>query len=47
MLDLMYTIPSDNSISNCVITKDMVDDNLKALEQNPFKIEQKKESLAS
>jgi len=47
MLDLMYTIPSDDSISQCTITKDMVDDNLKALEENPFKLEEKKESLAS
>ncbi len=47
MLDLMYTIPSDDSISKCTITKDMVDDNLKALEENPFKLEEKKESLAS
>ena len=37
MLDLMYTIPSDDSISECVITKEMVEDNLKALESNPFK----------
>ena len=41
MLDLMYTIPSDDSISKCNITKEMVEDNLKALEQNPFKLEQK------
>ena len=32
MLDLMYSIPSDDSISDCTITKDMVEDNLKALE---------------
>ena len=42
MLDLMYTIPSDDSISNCVITKEVVEDNLKALESNPFKLESKK-----
>jgi ATP-dependent Clp protease ATP-binding subunit ClpX len=42
MLDLMYTIPSDESIDKCVITKDMVEDNLKALESNPFKLEAKK-----
>ena len=47
MLDLMYTIPSDDSISKCNITKEMVEDNLKALEQNPFKLEKKTESLAS
>ena len=41
MLDLMYTIPSDDSISQCTITKEMVEDNLKALEQNPFKVETK------
>jgi len=39
MLDLMYTIPSDDSISNCVITKDVVEENLKVLESNPFKLE--------
>ena len=42
MLDLMYTIPSDESIDKCVITKDTVEDNLKALESNPFKLEAKK-----
>ena len=47
MLDLMYTIPSDDSISNCVITKDVVEDNLKALESNPFKLEDKNTGLAS
>ena len=47
MLDLMYTIPSDDSISKCNITKEMVEDNLKALEQNPLKLEKKTESLAS
>ena len=29
MLDLMYRIPSDKSISKCVIDKDTVEDNLK------------------
>lgn len=29
MLDLMYRIPSDKSISKCVIDKDIVEDNLK------------------
>ncbi len=47
MLDLMYTIPSDDSISNCVITKEVVEDNLKALESNPFKLEDKNSGLAS
>ncbi len=47
MLDLMYTIPSDDSISNCVITKEVVEENLKALESNPFKLEVKKEEVAS
>ena len=42
MLDLMYTIPSDESIDKCVISKDTVEDNLKALESNPFKLEAKK-----
>ena len=28
MLDLMYTIPSDTSISNCVITKELVEEKL-------------------
>jgi len=49
MLDLMYRIPSDDSISKCTITKDMIEDNLKALESNPYKLEDKsqKEELAS
>ena len=29
MLDLMYRIPSDKSISRCVIDKDIVEENLK------------------
>ena len=29
MLDLMYRIPSDKSISKCVIDKDTVEENLK------------------
>ena len=29
MLDLMYRIPSDKSISKCVIDKDIVEENLK------------------
>ena len=46
MLDLMYSIPSDDSISDCTITKDMVEDNLKALECTTPKLEDKKD-LAS
>ena len=29
MLDLMYCIPSDKSISKCIIDKDTVEENLK------------------
>ena len=49
MLDLMYTVPSNTEISEFVVTKDMVEDNLKALESNPFKLEDKskKDTLAS
>ena len=51
MLDLMYQIPSDESISRCVITKDMVIENLAIEEQNTpaieVKSEEKKEDLAS
>ena len=32
MLDLMYRIPSAEDISDCTITKDMVAENLKAME---------------
>ena len=41
MLDLMYTVPSDESIEACVVTKDMVEDNLKALETTTLKLEDK------
>ena len=41
MLDLMYRIPSDPTISHCVINKDLVEENLKELENNPFKLESK------
>jgi ATP-dependent Clp protease ATP-binding subunit ClpX len=44
MLDLMYRIPSDPTISNCVINKDLVDENLQELENNPFKLESKKDN---
>ena len=42
MLDLMYTIPSDTSISHCTITRKMVEETLKPLESNPFVLETKK-----
>ena len=32
MLDMMYTIPSSDDISECTITKEVVEENLKALE---------------
>ena len=49
MLELMYRIPSDKTISQCYITKEMIEDNLKALESNPFQLEdqKKKKNLAS
>ena len=51
MLDLMYRIPSDESISRCVIDKDLVEKNLALEEEKPAAIEQKdeqeKEALAS
>lgn len=51
MLDLMYRIPSDESISRCVIDKDLVEKNLALEEEKPATIEQKdeqeKEELAS
>ena len=49
MLDLMYRIPSDPTISRCVINQDLVEENLKVLENNPFKLEDKgkKDSIAS
>jgi ATP-dependent Clp protease ATP-binding subunit ClpX len=44
MLDLMYTIPSDESISRCVITKDLVEKNL-VIEGEPVPaIEQKNDT---
>ena len=49
MLDMMYTIPSDESISRCVIDKDTVEKNL-AIEDITAKIEDKEseqENLAS
>ena len=51
MLDLMYRIPSDESISRCMIDKDLVEKNLALEEEKPAAIEQKdeqeKEELAS
>jgi ATP-dependent Clp protease ATP-binding subunit ClpX len=49
MLDLMYRIPSDDSISHCVIDQNLVEENLKVLETNPFKLEDKskKDNVAS
>ena len=51
MLDLMYRIPSDESISRWVIDKDLVEKNLALEEEKPAAIEQKdeqeKEELAS
>ena len=43
MLDLMYRIPSDESISRCVIDKDLVEKNLALEEEKPAAIEQKDE----
>jgi len=40
-LDLMYQIPSDESIANCVITKDVVEEALTVDGQNNKKIEAK------
>ena len=47
MLDLMYRIPSDPTISQCVINKELVEENLKELENNPFQLESKKDHKAS
>ena len=51
MLDLMYRIPSDESISRCVIDKDTVEKNLALESGETAAIEQKdepeKEELAS
>jgi ATP-dependent Clp protease ATP-binding subunit ClpX len=47
MLDLMYTIPSDESISRCVITKELVEKNLAIEEEEasvPAVIEQKNDT---
>ena len=49
MLDLMYRIPSDDSISRCVITPEIVEKNLAIDGEKPAQIEEKKqdEELAS
>lgn len=50
MLDLMYRIPSDESISKCVISKETVEENLRLEEEGAPAIEMKneeKEELAS
>ena len=41
MLDLMYRIPSDESISRCVITRDMIEKNLAIEENVTLKLEEK------
>ncbi len=46
MLDLMYRIPSDESISRCVITKEIVEQNLAVEGDGQLSLE-KKEGLAS
>lgn len=52
MLDLMYRVPSDDSISKCVVDKKMVENNIAldgeeilGIEQDPKK--EVKEELAS
>ena len=52
MLDLMYRVPSDESISRCVVDKDMVERNLQMDGKEILGIEEsqaesKKEELAS
>ena len=42
MLDLMYEIPSDDSISRCVIDKEIVEKNLLLDGEEPLEIEDKK-----
>ena len=41
MLDLMYRIPSDESISRCMITRDMIEKNLAIEENVTLKLEEK------
>ena len=48
MLDLMYEIPSDESISRCVIDKEIVENNLKIKEEGtPTELEENAGELAS
>ena len=47
MLDLMYTIPSDESISRCVIDKELVENNLKIEEESASEENITEEELAS
>ena len=42
MLDLMYEIPSDDSISKCVIDREIVEKNLLLDGEEPLEIEDKK-----
>lgn len=41
MMDMMYQIPSDESISKCQITREMVEENLRIEDEEPLKIEEK------
>ena len=41
MMDMMYRIPSDESISKCQITREMVEENLRIEDEEPLKIEEK------
>lgn len=41
MMDMMYQIPSDESISKCQVTKEMVEENLRIEDEEPLKIEEK------
>jgi ATP-dependent Clp protease ATP-binding subunit ClpX len=46
MLDLMYRIPSDESISHCVITKEIIEKSL-AIEEEPLPKLEEHANLAS
>lgn len=41
MMDMMYQIPSDESITRCLVTKEMVEENLRIEDEEPLKIEEK------
>lgn len=41
MMDMMYQIPSDESISKCQITREVVEENLRIEGEEPLKIEEK------